>query len=430
MVEIEFIYNQQTTIIQAKPDEPLKDVINKFLQKSLLEEKNVFFISNGKPINSEKTVESHMNQMNKENNKLKILAQITEEEKDNEQIFVKSKDIICPICHEPCIIKTENYKGVYSMAKHLVEHHNAKKIMYLNGVKENVENLTRRQALIDVLAENGLTLFGELYGDFSFYSAYLRMSEYLKENKELPDAVVCANDLMALGANYALYENSIRVPEDILLTGFDMIKDGQRTFPILSSVSRGWETFGETAYDKLKYQMEHPDERFCEVYDSYFVPSESCGCVAAETVNKNRFDSIRRQYFDNLQNSVMDIHFQRIQIPLSLATKKTDFFDKGLGIIQDIPMFGKNYCLCTEPEFFEMDDDEYPERIRGYSSNMDVLYELRDGEKYPLSHFDSRQLYPGYTHKEGESNLFVFAPLNYLNFIIVSAHKRKCRELV
>ena len=110
MVEIEFIYNQQTTKIQAKPDEPLKDVINKFLQKSLLEEKNVFFISNGKPINSEKTVESHMNQMNKENNKLKILAQITEEEKDKEQVFVKSKDIICPICHEPCIIKTENYK--------------------------------------------------------------------------------------------------------------------------------------------------------------------------------------------------------------------------------------------------------------------------------------------------------------------------------
>ncbi|MBQ2577408.1 MAG: hypothetical protein II566_09065, partial [Lachnospiraceae bacterium] len=56
--------------------------------------------------------------------------------------------------------------------------------------------------------------------------------------------------------------------------------------------------------------------------------------------------------------------------------RKTDYFDKGLGIIPDIPMFGKNYCLCTEPEFFEMDDDEYPERIRGYSSNMDVLYEL------------------------------------------------------
>ena len=110
MTEIEFIYNQQTTKIQAKSDEPLKDVINKFLQKSLLEEKNVFFIANGKPINSEKTIFSHMNQMNKENNKLKILVQLTEEENDKKQILVKSKDIICPECHEPCIIKTNNYK--------------------------------------------------------------------------------------------------------------------------------------------------------------------------------------------------------------------------------------------------------------------------------------------------------------------------------
>ena len=110
MTEIEFIYNQQTTIIHAKSDEPLKDIINKFLQKSLLEEKNVFFIANGKPISSEKTVLSHMNQMNKENNKLKILVQLTEEENAKEQTFVKSKDIICPECHQPCIIKSNNYK--------------------------------------------------------------------------------------------------------------------------------------------------------------------------------------------------------------------------------------------------------------------------------------------------------------------------------
>ena len=48
-------------------------------------------------------------------------------------------------------IKSENYKGVYDLAKHLVEHHGAKRFVYVNGVKGNVENLTRRQALIDVL---------------------------------------------------------------------------------------------------------------------------------------------------------------------------------------------------------------------------------------------------------------------------------------
>ena len=49
---------------------------------------------------------------------------------------------------------------------------------------------------------------------------------------------------------------------------------------------------------------------------------------------------------------------------------------------------------------------------------MDILYELREGKRMPLQHFDSRVLYPGYSHKEGESNLYIFAPLNYLNFII------------
>ena len=98
--------------------------------------------------------------------------------------------------------------------------------------------------------------------------------------------------------------------------------------------------------------------------------------------------------------------------------KKEDFYDKGIMNTRDIPQLGQNYCLCTEPEFFELNDDEYPERIRGYSSNMDILYEYRNGERIPLRHFDSKALYPDYVHEEGKSNLYIFAPLNYLNFII------------
>ncbi len=315
-------------------------------------------------------------------------------------------------------IKTENYKGIYELTKHLIDHHGVKKVMFVNGVKENVENTTRRRALVDALAEYGLELFYDLDGDFSFYSAYTSMSGYIEAKKEVPEAIVCANDLMAMGVYYSLLEHGINVPEDVILTGFDMVRDGQIAFPILSTVSRGWDKFGEIAYDKLMYQIAHPDERFTEVYDSYFVPSESCGCQASEEADGERYLSIRNRYFEEFQNSIMDVFFQRLQIPLSLAECKTDFFDKGMGIYPDIPMLGPDYCICTEPEYFEIDDDEYPERIRGYSSDMDVLYELRDNKKYSLSHFDSGQLYPGYTHKEGESNLYIFAPLNYLNFII------------
>ena len=315
-------------------------------------------------------------------------------------------------------IKSENYNGVKDLATHLVEHHNAKKIIFVNGIEGNIENSIRRQALIDVLKEHGLELYDEFKCDFGFYTAYLQMNWFIDAGKELPDAVVCANDNMALGINSALTERGYSVPDDVLLTGFDMIKEGQITFPILSTVSRGWDKFGELAYEKLKYQMEHSDERFTEEYQSFFVPSESCGCPACEEAVKNRFNTIRNSYFETLQQSIMDIFFQRMQIPLSFAEKKEDFFDKGIENSNDIPQLGPNYCLCTEPEFFELDDDEYPERIRGYSSHMDILYELRDGKRIPLQHFDSRELYPGYAHEEGRSNLYIFAPMNYLNFII------------
>ena len=81
-------------------------------------------------------------------------------------------------------IKSENYNGVRDLAIHLVEHHKAKKIIYVNGIEGNVENSTRRQALIDVLKEHDIELYGEFQCDFGFYTAYLQMSNYLNEGKK------------------------------------------------------------------------------------------------------------------------------------------------------------------------------------------------------------------------------------------------------
>lgn len=315
-------------------------------------------------------------------------------------------------------IKSENYQGVRELAIHMIEHHNAKKFIYVNGIEGNVENNIRRQALLDVLKEHDIKLVDEFHCDFGFFTAYLEMKNYIAAGNELPDVVVCANDNMALGINSALTEMGKSVPDDVIVTGFDMINNGQFTFPILATVSRGWDKFGELAYDKLMRQIENPDERFSEEYHSHFVPSESCGCAASEEAIKNRFTAIRNSYFESLKQSMMDIYFYGLQIPLSLANRKEDFMEVGMKDVPDLPQLGNDYCICVEPEFFELDDDEYPDRIRGYGSDMDVLYELKNGERRSYSHFDSKELYPGHVHEEGGSDLFLFAPLNYLNYIV------------
>jgi len=74
MIQIEFIFNQQKIIIQAKSDEKFQLVIDRFIQKSQIQLDSVFFISNGNQIKPEQTVESIMTDMEKQNQKMKVLV--------------------------------------------------------------------------------------------------------------------------------------------------------------------------------------------------------------------------------------------------------------------------------------------------------------------------------------------------------------------
>ena len=112
MVEIEFNYNQKITAIQANLGDIFITAINKFLQKSSLELNSVYFLANGDQItNPQNTVESFMNSEDKKNKKMAILVnKIEKDDNDKSQTNIKSNDIICPDCKEPCRIAMENYK--------------------------------------------------------------------------------------------------------------------------------------------------------------------------------------------------------------------------------------------------------------------------------------------------------------------------------
>ena len=145
MVEIEFNFNQVITNIQAKLDDPFQDVISKFMQKSLLQPDSVNFLVNGKVINPNESVESHMSNLNKENKKMKIIVTMTENVDPNkEQVIAKSKDIICPQCKEPCRITTENSKiKLYEC----VNGHTIEDIKFIDF--DNTQNINESQIKCD-----------------------------------------------------------------------------------------------------------------------------------------------------------------------------------------------------------------------------------------------------------------------------------------
>jgi LacI family transcriptional regulator len=69
--------------------------------------------------------------------------------------------------------------------------------------------------------------------------------------KALPTALLCANDMIAIGAVHALQELGISVPEEVSVTGFDNIDDSYRMTPALTTVHVPKEALGKRAVERL-----------------------------------------------------------------------------------------------------------------------------------------------------------------------------------
>ncbi len=110
----------------------------------------------------------------------------------------------------------------------------------------------------------------------------------LADRGDLPDAVVCANDQMAIGVLQALARGGVRVPEQLAVTGFDDIFPGSLFDPSLTTVHQPMRLLGERACARLLDRIARPDlPTQVELLPTELVLRTSCGCppgAAARTL--------------------------------------------------------------------------------------------------------------------------------------------------
>ena len=114
---IEFIYKGRKIEIQCNENEKLKEIFQKFSIKIFKNLESLFFLYNSKAlINDELKVEEILNEIDKNNNKIVILANEINND-DKKSSIIKSKNIICPKCGEIVKIKIDSYKITYYECK-------------------------------------------------------------------------------------------------------------------------------------------------------------------------------------------------------------------------------------------------------------------------------------------------------------------------
>ena len=121
---------------------------------------------------------------------------------------------------KPMIVS--NYEGERQLMQKLVDA-GFKSFAYLSG-QDTADNKERYTALRDVLRENDISFHrNDFYeGDWREKSG-TQAARLIMLRDRMPEVLVCANDMMAIGAIRHFQENGIRVPEDISVCGFDDI---------------------------------------------------------------------------------------------------------------------------------------------------------------------------------------------------------------
>jgi len=180
-------------------------------------------------------------------------------------------------------LEVANADGEFEMTTHLITDHGLRRLAFLGGTTDSPDAEARFHGFQRACAAAGLAVPDEpdTRGNFTQADGRAATDRLLKRVGQPPEAMVCANDQMALGALQALERQGLRVPQDVAVVGFDGIPLGRVVRPSLTTVTQPMRKLGEAAVDLLVERLGDPDR----APRSMLLPvtqtrRESCGCPA------------------------------------------------------------------------------------------------------------------------------------------------------
>ena len=188
-------------------------------------------------------------------------------------------------------IGTDNYTAMFEMTEHLIVQHGCRRLNYVGGPADHMENILRQKGYEDALRKHGILVEPERILSYAYMQqdGERAFYEFRERKLESPDAVVCANDSMAIGYIRKAVENGFSVPDDFIVTGFDNVDLARDYSPKITSVSRERRELGSWSI-KFLFQM----FQGYSVTPRKFLPhkcefSESCGCLRKNLRDADEF---------------------------------------------------------------------------------------------------------------------------------------------
>ena len=325
-------------------------------------------------------------------------------------------------------VLTDNSVGTYQLAKHLIEEHGVKNIVYCNGPEDLEEARERYEGIVRAAKEYGISVDGVdhyIPGVWSYYSGRDGVTQWMKEHdNRLPDAFMCANDYKAMGVCTGLKKMGFEVPRDVIVTGYDNLMEARVFSPGITSVNRNGWTVGFNGMNHLIALMDEENPEPPAIVETKMAVEESCGCF-----NLLKNASLRnRAYNNNFIGSMNTVDYSRrarvLESKAAAINEKQELFHCMEEFFMSDPYLeDADVAIILDDCFLaSVEDSSVALRTQGYSEQVDVLFCKKGNKAVSVEGLRAKDLLPDIFLDDEVSHSYFFVPLhareNSLGYVV------------
>lgn len=326
---------------------------------------------------------------------------------------------------EGCYSIVPSYENVFSqLIEHVIKVHHKRKLYFLSGSMGESNSMLREKIFRETLRDCGIDpqTAKVAYGEY-WYGPAERAVENWIQSGDLPEAIICANDAMAVAACKVLKRHQIRVPEDMIVTGFDGVPSYQFHRPALSTCTRTSSVLAGKCREMLTNILEKNKPPYRDIEEYTLTIQESCGCrkqshpdyqLCADRLCVSRWDTQRHEEFILSQ-------VERVveTIDMGIIGNKLNSF-----ILPDsMVALNSDFLAATR-------SNVKPDPGRPFAEEMIVISSLDsnlDRHRYAL--YKSAEMYPHLEEAVSEDTMFLFQSI-YVENNVCGYYIVKSKELL
>lgn len=318
-------------------------------------------------------------------------------------INLAMKDISC--------LKVDNYTGFYELVNHLIKDHGVKDFAWIGGKENTIELAERYKAYRTALTDNNIPINMENVHTIpasSYNDAYAYLMETKKLGATKPQAVVCANDYIALAVMRISEERGVKVPDELKIIGYGDTIWGKTVTPALTTVRSNAEQIGFEAANRV---LNPAGEAQLLKLKSSPVYRSSCGCEG-KTVSEGK--SYNLQIIDDLnQKEKFNTQIEQLNEIFLEANDTFTLLTNLEGLFQKSHLFeGSDFCIFLKSDWSSVlinTEEKLPQNL-SYGEQVQAIASIQNDKKYPREILNVRELLPSKMITEG-SYVFLFMPI-------------------